>query len=260
VSVCIPFFEHQRYLATLVAAFEDQSYPDLEVVVVNDGSGPEPSEAFDRVAAGTRDGRFRSLTTENRGPGAARNAAAEAATGDLLLFFDADDLPKGRDFVASLVRALRWSGVDCLTCPCDIVSTDRVLPTEQDVVSTYRPWGACLEAGFFENVLGDSTMILQRSVFTGLGGFPTGRLCWETHEFLLRLCFRGFRLETFPEALLWARCSPLEETRRTNAFPSYQSLFAQLKSAPSRDLARIIASVGGPMLAARFGVDRAQRR
>ncbi len=84
-----------RYLATLVAAFADQSYPDLEVVVVNDGSGPEASREFDRVAAEPRDGRFRFLTTENRGPGAARNAAAEAATGDLLLFFDADDLPKG---------------------------------------------------------------------------------------------------------------------------------------------------------------------
>ena len=126
MSVCIPFFEHHRYLATLVAAFADQSYPDLEVVVVNDGSGPEASREFDRVAARTRDGRFRFLTTENRGPGAARNAAAEAATGDLLLFFDADDLPKGRDFVATLVRALRRSGADCLTCAYDIVSADRL--------------------------------------------------------------------------------------------------------------------------------------
>src|SRR5262245_18022072 len=37
VSVCIPFFEQQRYLETLIAALADQSYPDLEVVVVNDG-------------------------------------------------------------------------------------------------------------------------------------------------------------------------------------------------------------------------------
>jgi glycosyltransferase involved in cell wall biosynthesis len=81
VSVCIPFFEQHRHLAGLVAAFADQSYPDLEVVVVNDGSGPEASQEFDRVAAETRDARFRFLTTENRGPGAARNAAAEAATG-----------------------------------------------------------------------------------------------------------------------------------------------------------------------------------
>src|SRR5262249_41622387 len=146
VSVCIPFFEHHRYLARLIGALADQSYPDLEVVVVNDGSGPEASREFDRIATETRDGRFRFLTTDNRGPGAARNAAAEAATGDLLLFFDAAGLPKRRDFVATLMRALRWSGADCLTCAYDIVNADSLEPTEQDVIATYRPWGPCLEA------------------------------------------------------------------------------------------------------------------
>ena len=119
VSVCIPFFEHHRYLSSLVAAFEDQSYADLEVVIVNDGSGSEASREFDRVAARTHDSRFRFLTTENRGPGGARNTAAEAATGDVVLFFDADNVPKAHDFVATLVRALRRSGADCVTCPHD---------------------------------------------------------------------------------------------------------------------------------------------
>jgi len=251
VSVCIPFFEQQRYLTTLVAAFEDQSYADLEVVLVNDGSGPEASGEFDRVAADPRRGRFRFLTTENRGPGAARNAAAEAATGDLLLFFDADDLPKGRDFVASLVRAMRRSGADCLTCPYDIVSADCLLPTEDDVISTYRPWGACLEAGFVDNIFGDSTMIVSRSVFTQAGGFPERRPSWEAHEFLLRLCFHGFSQETFPDALLYSRRRASVGDQRLNPFLHYRSLFEQLRSAPNGDLARIIATVAGPTLVRR---------
>src|SRR5262249_38737512 len=113
VSVCIPFFENHRYLETLVAAFRGQRYPNLEVVVVNCGSGPEASQEFHRVAAHARDCRFRFLTTDNRGPGGARNTAAEAGTGDLLLFFDANDLPKDWDFVATLVRGLRRSAADC---------------------------------------------------------------------------------------------------------------------------------------------------
>src|SRR5262249_20677102 len=152
--------------------------------------------------------RFRFLTTENQGSGAARNTAADAATADLLLFFDADNLPKGQDFVATLVRALLWSGADCVTCGYDIVVTDRLLPTAPYVVSTYRPYGACLDAAFFENVLGDGTMILPRSVFTRVGGYPTKRASWTAHEFLLRLCFQGLRLETFPEPLLYCRESP----------------------------------------------------
>jgi O-antigen biosynthesis protein len=254
VSVCIPFFEHHRYLATLVAAFEDQSYLDLEVIVVNDGSGPEASQEFDRIAADTRDGRCRFLTTENRGPGAARNAAAEAATGDLLLFFDADNLPKGSDFVATLVRALRWSDAACLTCAYDIVGADSFVPTEQDVISTYRPRGPCLEAGLVEDVMGDSTMIIWRTVFTRVGGFPAKRPSWEAHEFLLRLCFQGFQLETFPEALLYSRASPTGGNQEANHFPKYRSLFEHLQEAPSEDLARIIATVGGPTLVARLAV------
>ena len=252
VSICIPFFEDERYLATLMEVLANQSYPDIEIVVVNDGSGPDASREFDRVAAERREPRFRFLTTENRGPGAARNAAAGAATGELLLFLDADELPKAGDCVDALVRALHRSGADCLTCPYDIVGADRLLPTEQDVTSTYRPWGACLEAGFVENVLGDSAMILSRSVFTQVDGFPTKRPSWEAHEFLLRLCFQGFTLETFPEALFYSRFGPSDGSERSNPFLNYQSLFGQLKAASTDQLVRILGTVGGPTVAARY--------
>jgi O-antigen biosynthesis protein len=250
VSVCVPFFEQQRDLETLIAAFDAQSYPDLEIVVVNDGSGPEASRELDRVADLHRDGRFRFLTTEHGGPGAARNVAAEAATGELLLFFEADGLPKTRDFVMNLVHALRRSGADCVTCAYDVVQTDRPVPTEKDVVSTYRPWGPCLEAGFVENVLGDSTLLLSRSVFARAGGFPTKQPSWEAHAFLLRLCFQDFTLETFPTAVVFLRNAPPHHTQQGGLFLNYQSLFEQLQAASSHDLARILAAVGGPTLAA----------
>jgi glycosyltransferase involved in cell wall biosynthesis len=253
VSVCIRFFDDARYLAMLVAAFADQRYPDLEVVVVNHGSGPEESREFDRVAARTQDDRFRFLTTEHEGPGAACNFAAERATGDLLLFFDAADLPKGPDFVATLVRALRRSGADCLTCACDIVDADRLQPGEGDVTSAYRPIGACLEVGFFQNVLGDATMILPRAILAEVGGFPVGRPSWEAHEFLLRLCLRGFRLETFPEPIYYYRESSSGRSQQANCFLEFRSLFEELQGASREELARIMATVGGPTLVARLG-------
>jgi hypothetical protein len=160
--------------------------------------------------------------------------------------------------VAALVRALRWSGVDCLTCAYDIVSADRPVLTEQDVVSTYRPFGPCLEAGFFQNVMGDATMMLPRSVFTQVGGFPTARASREAQEFLLRLCFHGYVLETFPEPLLYSRERPSGRKESANHFHRFRSLFEQLRGAPSEDLARIIATVGGPTLVARLGAGPAR--
>ncbi len=86
-----------------------------------------------------------------------------------------------------------------------------------------------------------------------MGGFPTERASWEAHEFLLRLCFQGFRLETFPEALFYYRESPSGRSQQANYFLKFQSLFEQLQGASREELARIMATVGGPTLVARLG-------
>ena len=258
VSICIPFFNHPTYLESLIASVAFQTYPAFEVILVNDGSNAEASAKFDHVARRCRDSRFHFFTTENAGPGAARNFAASRASGDLLLFFDADNMPKSDSFIHALVSALEHSGADCLTCPFDIVADDKVRVTEEDVIATYRPFGPCVEAGFFENVLGDATMIMSRAVFKALGGFPTGRASWEDHEFLLGLCFKGFKLETFPEAIFYYRQSSQGRNKQANDYRNYQSLFSALQFAPPEDLARIIAAVGGPMLIGRPGTPSAK--
>jgi len=248
VSVCIPFYNHQRYLEALIEAFARQRYSNFEVILVDDGSGAEAKCEFDRLARETRDARFRFLSTENQGPGPARNFAVSHAGGELLVFFDADNIPKNEYFLATLVRAVQESGADCVTCPYDIVDADRTLPTDADVISTYRPIGPCLETGFFENTLGDATMIIDRTVFEKLGGFPSNRESWEDHEFLLKLCFRGFRLESVPEALFYYRQSSLGRNGQVNLYMNYESLFRQLGHAPAADLARILGTVTGPMI------------
>ena len=248
VSVCIPFFNHHRYLARLVAAFSNQRYQDLEIILVNDGSSAEASHEFDRIAAETRDTRFRFLTTENRGPGSARNFAAEQASGELLVFFDADNLPKSNDFIRTLVHALQKSGADCVTCAYDVVAEERDVPGEGDIISTYRPIGPCLETGFLQNNLGDTTMIIDRTVVRKAGGWSNDRaFTWEDHAFLLNLCFRGFKLETVPDPLFYYRKGGRNQTRG-NLYLNYETLFRQLQNGPAADLARIIATVAGPTL------------
>src|SRR5262249_58667703 len=71
-------------------------------------------------------------------------------------------------------------------CACAIVDGDRLRPGKVDVTSTYRPIGACLDVGFFQNVLVDATMILPRAVFTEGGAFSIGR------EFRVA-CSRSYR-------------------------------------------------------------------
>ncbi|WP_424855388.1 bifunctional glycosyltransferase/CDP-glycerol:glycerophosphate glycerophosphotransferase [Streptomyces sp. SAI-170] len=89
-SVIVPAYKVQAYLHACLESVLSQSYGDLELVVVDDCSPDACGAILDEVAA--RDPRVRPVRLrENAGPGPARNAGMEAATGDYLLFLDGDD-------------------------------------------------------------------------------------------------------------------------------------------------------------------------
>lgn len=104
ISVIIPTRDRAGLLADAVAAVRGQSYPHVELIVVDDGSADSTP---DLLAGMERDGRVdRSLRHEAPlGAGAARNAGADAARGELLLFED-DDCRGAPDRLEKLARAL----------------------------------------------------------------------------------------------------------------------------------------------------------
>lgn len=87
VSAIIPFYNGAEWLCESVQSVLDQSYKNIEIIVVNDGS-PENVDYFlnkysDKIIYHYQ---------ENLGPAAARNKAMELATGDIFAFLDSDDL------------------------------------------------------------------------------------------------------------------------------------------------------------------------
>ncbi|MER7934906.1 MULTISPECIES: bifunctional glycosyltransferase family 2 protein/CDP-glycerol:glycerophosphate glycerophosphotransferase [unclassified Streptomyces] len=89
-SVIVPAYRVQAYLSECLDSVLSQSYPDLELIVVDDLSPDACGAIIDEYAA--RDARVRPVhLAENRGLGGARNAGMELARGDYLLFLDSDD-------------------------------------------------------------------------------------------------------------------------------------------------------------------------
>ncbi|MBE8469370.1 bifunctional glycosyltransferase/CDP-glycerol:glycerophosphate glycerophosphotransferase [Streptomyces justiciae] len=89
-SVIVPAYQVQAYLHECLESVLSQSYPDLELIAVDDRSPDACGEIVDEFAA--RDPRVRPVhLAENRGPGPARNAGLAAATGDYVVFLDGDD-------------------------------------------------------------------------------------------------------------------------------------------------------------------------
>jgi glycosyltransferase involved in cell wall biosynthesis len=109
LSVVVPVYNVQRYLAECLDSILGQEFQDLEVVIVDDGSTDESAALAQRYA--DTDDRLRLVRTANEGPSGARNTGIQHARGELLTFVDSDDtIP--RHAHALLVSTLDESGSD----------------------------------------------------------------------------------------------------------------------------------------------------
>ncbi len=89
VSVIIPIYNVERFLDRSLTAICGQTYENLEILLVDDGSTDSSGEICKRYAAG--DSRIRYFYKENGGSSTARNLGIEKATGDYVGFLDSDD-------------------------------------------------------------------------------------------------------------------------------------------------------------------------
>ena len=89
VSVIVPVYNGQDYLADCIDSIENQTYGNLEVIIINDGSTDGTAKVCDSLQASYEN--VRVLTMDDRGVSAARNAGIEELTGELVTFVDADD-------------------------------------------------------------------------------------------------------------------------------------------------------------------------
>lgn len=89
ISIIVPVYNAQKTLDRCVRSLLDQSYPELEILLVNDGSKDGSLEICRNYAR--QDARIRVIDKPNGGVSSARNAGLDAATGDCIMFCDSDD-------------------------------------------------------------------------------------------------------------------------------------------------------------------------
>ena len=87
-SILIPCYNDEEYVGTAIESALNQTWPDCEIIVVDDGSDDDSTGVVQQYES---DG-VKVLEQENRGAAAARNRALQASTGDYIQYLDADDL------------------------------------------------------------------------------------------------------------------------------------------------------------------------
>jgi len=109
VSICVPIFNTEQYLVRCIDSLLAQTYRDIEIVLVDDGSTDRSGSICDAYAR--QDPRVTVVHQSNAGEAGARNTGLRAATGKYVMFIDSDDeyLPNA---VQLLVGAMEDDGVD----------------------------------------------------------------------------------------------------------------------------------------------------
>lgn len=117
ISVIIPAYNVETYLEPCVRSVLQQTYQNLEILLIDDGSTDKTWEVCRALAAA--DSRVRPIRKENGGVSSARNAGIEAASGAMLLFVDGDDELKENGLEA-LIEAQQRTGADIVAAWYDM--------------------------------------------------------------------------------------------------------------------------------------------
>jgi glycosyltransferase involved in cell wall biosynthesis len=136
ISVILPVYRVEKYLDRCLQSITEQTYRNLEIILVDDGSPDNSGAICDAWAK--KDSRIRVIHQKNSGGGPARNAGLDQASGELLAFVDSDDYIAA-DMFAHLYELLE-TGADVAECDyLETVDDGVVFPDATYEVTVFTP-------------------------------------------------------------------------------------------------------------------------
>lgn len=220
VSVCIAHYNRGELLKNALASITQQTYQNIEVIIVDDGSTDQRSiEILEDIDSQKFAFPVNIVRQPNSYLGAVRNTAIEDTRGEFILFMDEDNEAKPHE-VATFVKTAQFTAADVLTCFSDSFMGDR--PSAK--VGKHKRivfQGPNLALGLVKNPYGDSNCFVRTAAAKSIGGFTEHyKVGCDDVEFLSRAVLSGLKVELVPESLYWYRIN--KERMRNGQY----SLFA----------------------------------
>ena len=200
VSVCMATYERPELLIRAVRSVIDQDYSRVELIIVDDGSVSDASQArLEQLKKGVLRNKGKIVQQENSGPACARNTAARHANGDYLIFMD-DDNYALKYQVSTFVSTSRHLSSDILTCTSYCSSEVDVSCLDRWNSDMLLPIGNYPDLALFDCCMGDTNMFISAETFFTLDGFPVGEQD-EDWDFLLSASLKGYSIDVIAEPL-----------------------------------------------------------
>lgn len=192
ISVIVPVYNVKPYLEQCLESLLAQSFRDIELIVVDDGSTDGSGEIADRY--GKTDGRIRVFHTENRGLSAARNLGLDEARGEWLMFVDPDDWVEP-GFCEIPYNAAMENGADLVIFDRAVIGADGARSGDKigvyGIVSAQKAVGCGRPAAW--------NKLYKSALFDGIR-FPAGRF-FEDIATTHKLVYRAERVVILEDAL-----------------------------------------------------------
>ena len=177
ISIIVPIYQVEKYLEKCINSIIAQTYKNLEIILVDDGSTDSCPAICDRFQA--EDSRIKIIHQENGGLSHARNVGLEHATGNFIGFVDSDDWIEPNMYEV-LMSALQETGADIAVCNRQMETSDSK-PVSIDTTSCKRKLYSTEEAlrtiikgeGDIRNVIWNK--LYKRTVLSNIS-FPKGKI------------------------------------------------------------------------------------
>lgn len=191
VSAIIPTYNRAHIICEAVDSVLTQTYPHIEVIVVDDGSKDDTLARLQQYG-----GRIRVVSQANAGPASARNRGIAVARGDLIAFLDSDDiwLPTK---IERQVALMQRAGASVTCCLCNIMMKWNSGDRASFDIALLKP---SVEEGVWLNpdevlatrfVLFNQGIMIRREVLERIGVFDESIRYLEDVEFPQRLSLEG---------------------------------------------------------------------
>ncbi|HAU91158.1 MAG TPA: family 2 glycosyl transferase [Alteromonas sp.] len=211
ISVVIPCYNSNKTIAQAITSVKEQSYKNIEIIVVDDGS---TDDSLFKVQSEFPD--IRVFSINNSGVSKARNIGVQEAQGEYIGFLDADDYwaPTKLEKQLNSMGSSLWSHTDSFYFGFDQDGT-----TKRSDLSELKG-GNAFNALFIDNFITTSTVVISRSLFWDMGGFDESFEVLEDWKLWLTVAQR-YPLAYVDEALAYYRVTPGSASRKARKVYPY---------------------------------------
>lgn len=202
VSIIIPIYNTQDYLEVCLNSVIEQSYSNIEIILINDGSTDHSVKICEKFAQ--NDPRVKLYNQKNMGQAAARNLGNEIAKGEYILYVDSDDVI-ANNHVERLLTIAREMEADIVQCEYVKFRKNIISPKNKtELIKSYLPTKAleefCYQRTFNASPCGK---LIQRSLLENIK-FPVG-MGYEDLAIIYQLLGRGKKIVYTNEVLYFYR-------------------------------------------------------